>query len=85
MEAIRNLMVQAAGLEAGSRLYRLDLPGTPAVVVDHWQGHDALSQGRQLQIDVLALDASLPLASWLGQPACLHARLADGRDWPRHG
>ncbi|MEX5404259.1 type VI secretion system Vgr family protein [Stenotrophomonas sp. WED208] len=85
MEAIRNLMVQAAGLEAGSRLYRLDLPGTPAVVVDHWQGHDALSQGRQLQIDVLALDASLPLAGWLGQPACLHARLADGRDWPRHG
>ncbi len=85
MEAIRNLMVQAAGLEAGSRLYRLDLPGTPAVVVDQWQGHDALSQGRRLQVDVLALDASLPLADWLGQPACLHARLADGQDWPRHG
>ncbi|HEL2977778.1 TPA: type VI secretion system tip protein VgrG [Stenotrophomonas maltophilia] len=85
MEAMRNLMVQAAGLDAGSRLYRLDLPGMPVVVVDHWHGHDALSQGRHLTIDVLALDASLPLAEWLGQPACLHVRLADGQDWPRHG
>ncbi|MBO1748551.1 type VI secretion system tip protein VgrG [Stenotrophomonas sp. SI-NJAU-1] len=85
MEAIRNLLVHAAGLDAGSRLYRLDLPGMPAVVVDHWQGHDALSQGRELQIDVLALDASLPLAEWPGQPACLHARLDDGQDWMRHG
>ncbi|HDS1101599.1 MULTISPECIES: type VI secretion system Vgr family protein [Stenotrophomonas] len=85
MEAIRNLMVQAAGLDADSRLYRLELPGLPAVVVDHWHGHDALSQGRHLTIDVLALDASLPLADWLGQPACLHVRLADGQPWPRHG
>ena len=29
--------------------------------------------------------ASLPLADWLGQPACLHVRLADGQPWPRHG
>lgn len=85
MEAIRNLMVQAAGLDAGSRLYRLDLPGMPTVVVDQWHGRDALSQGRHLEIDVLALDASLPLADWPGQPACLHVRLADGQDWPRHG
>lgn len=85
MEAIRNLMVQAAGLDAGSRLYRLDLPGTPEVVVDRWRGHDALSQGRQLQIDLLAMDAALPLAEWPGQPACLHVRQANGEDWLRHG
>ena len=85
MEAMRNLMVQAAGLDAGSRLFRLDLPDLPAVVVDAWQGHDALSTGRHLQVDVLSLDAALPLADWLGQPASLYVRQADGHDWPRHG
>ncbi len=85
MEAMRNLMVQAASLDAGSRLFRLDLPDLPAVVVDAWQGHDALSTGRHLQVDVLSLDAALPLADWLGQPASLYVRQADGQDWPRHG
>nr|WP_174208957.1 type VI secretion system tip protein TssI/VgrG [Stenotrophomonas sp. ESTM1D_MKCIP4_1] len=85
MEAMRSLMVQAAGVDAGSRLFRLDLPGQPAVVVDGWSGRDALSGGRHLQVDVLSMDAALPLADWLGQPACLHARQADGQDWSRHG
>ena len=85
MEAMRNLMTQAARLLDGERLYRMQLPDAPMVLVDRWQGEEQLSHGFRYEVLLLALDADLPLEKWLGSAACLQTRLADGRWLPRHG
>lgn len=83
MEAMRNLMTQAARLLDGERLYRMQLPDAPMVLVDRWQGEEQLSHGFRYEVLLLALDADLPLEQWLGSAACLQTRLADGRWLPR--
>ncbi len=84
MDAMQNLLAQSAQLLDGSRLYRLQLPDSPSVVVERWQGREALSEGVDLSVRFLSVDANLPVQQWLAQPAVLVTRLADGSEYTRH-
>lgn len=67
------------GIDDATRLYRLELEGTPApLLVERWRGRERLSGDFQWTVDVLSTRADLPLDDWLGQPATLLTRLADG-------
>ncbi|HBK45993.1 MAG TPA: type VI secretion system tip protein VgrG, partial [Xanthomonadaceae bacterium] len=85
MEALTTLQATLAQLKDGSRQHRLALPGSPAVVVERWQGREALSQGFDYWVDVLSTDAALPVEDWLAQPAQLHTRSAEGGGIVRGG
>ena len=68
------------------RLYALDLPDSPAeLVVERWQGTEALSGGFEWWVDVLSTDAHLPLEPMIGKRATLWTRTADGDRLPRTG
>ncbi|NLC60128.1 MAG: type VI secretion system tip protein VgrG, partial [Gammaproteobacteria bacterium] len=74
------------GIDDATRLYRLELEDTPApLVVERWHGRERLSGDFQWTVDLLSTDAALPIDDWLGKPATLHTRLADGGLVPRSG
>ena len=74
------------GIDDATRLYRLELEDTPApLVVERWHGRERLSGDFQWTVDLLSTDAALPIDDWLGKPATLHTRLADGGLIPRSG
>jgi type VI secretion system VgrG family protein len=85
MDALRNLMTQAARLSGEQRLYQLSLPAAPDVVVEQWHGQEQLSQGFRHEVTFLSLQADLPLETWLGARASLRTRLADGATHSRTG
>ncbi|MGY0559946.1 type VI secretion system Vgr family protein [Luteimonas sp. A277] len=74
------------GVDDANRLYRLELADadTP-LIVERWAGHEQLAGEFQWTVDVLSTRADLPLDDWLGQPATLHTRLADGGTAGRSG
>ncbi len=57
----------------------------PAVMVEAWWSHAALSGGFELCIDVLATDAHIALERFLGQALTLHSALPDGTRSDRSG
>lgn len=85
MDAHVTLQAALAGFTDESRQHRLALPGSPSVVVERWQGREALSQGFDYWVDVLSTDASLVFEDWLAQPAQLQVRAADGSQVVRSG
>src|SRR5690554_3002977 len=74
------------GIGDATRLYRLELEGnaTP-LLVERWHGRERLAGDFQWTVDALSTDAALPIDDWLGKPATLHTRLADGGSHPRSG
>ncbi|MCF7750822.1 type VI secretion system tip protein VgrG [Bacillus subtilis subsp. subtilis] len=74
-----------AGLDGASRPHRLALATGEALLVERWSGHEQLSDGFQWWVDVLANDATLDVATWLGLPATLSSRQAGGHDALRSG
>lgn len=85
MDALVTLQAALAGFMDGTRQHRLALPGSPAVVVERWQGREAMSQGFDYWVDVLSTDAALDVQDWLAQPAQLQVRAADGGTVVRGG
>ncbi len=85
MDAHVTLQAALAGFTDESRQHRLSLPGSPPVVVERWQGREALSEGFDYWVDVLCSDAGLPLQDWLAQPAHLQTQDADGGPILRSG
>ena len=74
------------GIDDATRLYRLELEGAPApLLVERWRGRERLSDGCEWMVDVLSTDAGLPIGDWLGTPATLQTRLADGGMAARSG
>ncbi|WP_414538846.1 type VI secretion system Vgr family protein [Stenotrophomonas forensis] len=71
--------------EDAALLHRLELPGAGSLLVERWHGREALSEGLDYHIDVLAAHADAACEHWLGRPATLHTRDAQGRDIPRAG
>ncbi|WP_082672537.1 type VI secretion system Vgr family protein [Luteimonas abyssi] len=84
MDVIRTL-ASLARIDDATRLHRLELPAATPLLVERWAGEEGLSSGFEWRIDVLSTDAGLPLADWLGQPATLRTRRADGGDVRRSG
>ena len=71
---------------AESRLYRLaGNAGLSALMVERWQGQEALSSVHPTRIVVLSPDAQLSLTDFLGEPLTLITTLADGSDCARTG
>ncbi|QCO66885.1 type VI secretion system tip protein VgrG [Luteimonas yindakuii] len=83
--AARNALARLARIDDATRLYRLDLASDAPLLVERWQGDERLSHGFEWQVDVLSTDAGLPLEGWLGRPARLLTRLADGGEAVRSG
>ncbi|MEN1926498.1 type VI secretion system Vgr family protein [Luteimonas qiangzhengi] len=74
------------GVDDANRLYRLELADAGApLIVERWAGHERLAGEFQWTVDVLSTRADLPLDDWLGQPATLLTRLADGDTARRSG
>ena len=75
-----------AGIDGATRLYRLELADAGApLIVERWAGHERLSGDFHWTVDVLSTHADLPFDRWLGKPARLHSRLADGTSMARSG
>ncbi|KGM56566.1 type IV secretion protein Rhs [Lysobacter arseniciresistens ZS79] len=77
-------------LDGADRLYSLDFERPPGafgggLVVDRWHGWEALSEGFEWLVDLLSVDARLPLDGLVGQRATLWTRAADGSRIPRSG
>ncbi|WP_149193792.1 type VI secretion system Vgr family protein [Luteimonas suaedae] len=86
LDRVRDTLASLARIDDATRLYRLELPDAPAgLLVERWRGREALSQGYEWWVDVLSPDADLPLEAWLGKPARLLTRLADGGESVRTG
>ena len=74
------------GVGDATRLYRLEMADAGApLIVERWTGRERLAGGFQWTVDVLSTDAGLPIDDWLGKPARLHTRLADGGSSTRSG
>lgn len=74
------------GVDDANRLYRLELADAGApLIVERWAGRERLAGDFQWTVDVLSTRADLPLDDWLGQPATLLTRLADGSTARRSG
>lgn len=71
--------------EDAALLHRFELPAAGPLSVDRWWGREALSEGLDYHVDVLASRQDLPCEDWLGQPATLYTRDAHGRDIARAG
>ncbi|MHC1678736.1 type VI secretion system Vgr family protein [Stenotrophomonas maltophilia] len=78
------LLASLASLSHRDRLIQLKGPDE-GLVVERFEGTEAVCGDNRLQIDCLATDAFLELEPWLEQPLTLQLRQADGalRQW--HG
>ncbi|NZA28504.1 type VI secretion system tip protein VgrG [Luteimonas sp. SJ-92] len=86
LEDVRDALASLIRIDDATRLYRLELPDAPAdLLVERWRGREELSQGFEWWVDALSPDAGLPLDGWLGRPARLLTRLADGGQAVRTG
>ena len=83
--AARTALARLARIDDATRLYRLDLASDAPLLVERWQGEERLSDGFEWQVDVLSTDAGLALDGWLGRPARLLTRLANGGEAVRSG
>src|SRR5690606_27232761 len=82
----REALAALSRFTGATRLYALDLQDCPTeLVVERWQGHEALSSGFEWWVDVLSTDAHLPLEPMIGRRATLWTRMADGGRLPRSG
>ena len=82
----REALAALSRFTGATRLYALDLQDCPTeLVVERWQGHEALSSGFEWWVDVLSTDAHLPLDPMIGRRATLWTRMADGGRLPRSG
>ena len=71
---------------AESRLYRLaGGAGVSSLMVERWQGFEALSSVQPTQIVALSPDAQLALPDFIGEPLTLITTLADGSRYSRTG
>lgn len=66
-------------------LHRFELPAAGPLRVKLWWGREALSEGLDYHVDLLAARQDLPCEDWLGQPATLFTHDAHGHDIPRAG
>ena len=82
---LQDALASLIGIDDATRLYRMELPQGRNLLVERWRGREALSQGFAWWIDLLGTDATLDLDAWLGQPARLVTRLADGGECVRSG
>lgn len=75
-----------AGVDGATRLYRLELAeaGAP-LIVERWAGRERLAGGFTWTVDALSTRADLSIEEWLGRPARLIVRLADGGESVRSG
>ena len=73
--------------QSDTRLYELTWRGEggPAISVEAWWGREALSEGFEIHVDLLATDAYLELKQFLGRAASLKTRLSDGSEATRTG
>jgi type VI secretion system VgrG family protein len=86
MEQIRAALAAVIGMDQRTRLHRLALAdNAPDMLVERWGGRERLSGEHRWWVDVLALDAGLDPSAWLGRPARLDTRLADGGQVHRSG
>src|SRR5690606_27227086 len=85
LDGVQDALASLVGIDDATRLYRMELPQGSNLLVERWRGREALSQGFAWWVDLLATDATLDLDAWLGQPARLITRLADGSDCVRSG
>ncbi|WP_082132103.1 type VI secretion system Vgr family protein [Luteimonas sp. FCS-9] len=83
--ALRNAFARLIGPDAATRLHRIELASATPLLVERWQGDECLSDRADWQVDVLCTDAGLALEDWLGAPARLLTRLADGGQAVRSG
>jgi len=86
----RAVLAALSRFSGDDRLYSLELDTTAGplsadLVVERWQGWEALSSGYEWWVDVLSVDARLPLDEFLGRSATLWTRGADGGRIPRSG
>ncbi|MES1952810.1 Rhs element Vgr protein [Salinisphaera sp. S4-8] len=71
---------------AETRLYRLaGSAGLSSLMVERWQGQEALSSVHPTQIVALSPDAQLALPDFIGEPLSLITTLADGSEVARTG
>ncbi|MDN5781498.1 MAG: type VI secretion system Vgr family protein, partial [Luteimonas sp.] len=86
LDGVPDALASLVGIDDATRLYRFEIPDAPGnLLVERWQGHEQLSQGFEWWVDLLSTDATLALDGWLGQPARLLTRLADGSQAVRSG
>ncbi|MBN5027178.1 type VI secretion system tip protein VgrG, partial [Stenotrophomonas sp. GD03937] len=71
------LLASLASLSHRDRLIQLKGPEA-GLVVERFEGTEAVCGDNRLQIDCLATDAFLALDPWLEQPLTLQLRQADG-------
>ncbi|AWH53617.1 hypothetical protein C1924_10725 [Stenotrophomonas sp. ESTM1D_MKCIP4_1] len=71
--------------EDAALLHRFELSGAGSLRVERWRGREALSEGLDYHIDVRAGHADPACEAWLGRPATLSTRDAQGRDIRRTG
>ncbi len=71
--------------EDAALLHRFELPGAGLLLVERWRGREALSEGLDYHVDVLASHTDSACEAWLGRPATLSTRDAQGRDIRRVG
>lgn len=82
---VREALASLLSIDDASRLYRLTMPYAHGLLVERWRGIEALSGETDWVVDVLSPDAGLRFETWLGSPATLLTRLADGSDATRSG
>ena len=86
LDGVLDRLASLVRIDDATRLYRIELPqASSSLLVERWCGHESLSQGFEWWIDVLSTDATLDLDAWLGKPAKLLTRLADGTQCTRSG
>lgn len=77
---------RASVLQDVDRQHRLEVLGEEAAWdVLRWWGWERVSSGFGYAVEVLSPEAGLDIQSWLGRPARLLTRLADGSAFPRSG
>lgn len=81
----RVVLASLAGLEPERQLHRLQAEGLPPLLVEQWWGHERLGDGFDYWVDVLHVDAGLPISEGPGRKATLITRLDDGQDHVRCG
>ena len=79
-----SLSAALAALSQHSRLIKLQAPHA-GLVVERFEGQEALCGDMRLQIDCLCTDAYLETDSWLEQPLTLQLQLPDGSQRQWHG
>jgi len=91
MESLQQWLAALTRFAGGDRLYTLETDALDASqwAVERWQGSESLGPGDgpgyEWRVDLLSVDAHLPLDRMLGKRATLWTLLADGTRQPRSG